>query len=182
MFSWLCTQRAVGCLTCCWSAVWHLERKGKHENFLVETFISPSTACDVAAGCPFRANGLQRSYAQRGGRFNHSRTRSLENHASLTSLMYNLINQRITEWPGLEGTSRIMNLQPPRHRQNHQPPHLILDQAAQRHIQPGLEHLQGQSIHSFSEQPVPAPHHSHSKELVKTEAGGNQRSQSLDEG
>ena len=49
---------------------------------------------------------------------------------------------RITEWPGLEGTSRIMNLQPPpQHRQGHQPPHLILDQAAQGPIQPGLEHL-----------------------------------------
>ena len=32
-------------------------------------------------------------------------------------------------------------------------------------IQPGLEHLQGRGIHSFSGQPVPAPHHSHSKEL-----------------
>ena len=34
-------------------------------------------------------------------------------------------NHRITEWPGLEGTSRIMKLQPPHHRQGHQPPHLI---------------------------------------------------------
>ena len=38
---------------------------------------------------------------------------------------------RITEWPRLEGISRIMNLQPPCHRQSHQPPHLILDQAVQ---------------------------------------------------
>jgi len=30
---------------------------------------------------------------------------------------------------------------------------------AQGHIQPGLEHLQGQGIHSLSGQPVPAPHH-----------------------
>ena len=52
-------------------------------------------------------------------------------------------SHRITEWSGLEGTSRIMNLQPPCHRQGHQPPHLILDQAAQDPIQPGLEHLQG---------------------------------------
>ena len=37
----------------------------------------------------------------------------------------------ITEWPGLEGTSRIVNLQPPCHRQGHQPPHSIQDQAAQ---------------------------------------------------
>jgi len=53
----------------------------------------------------------------------------------------------------------------PRHRQGHQPPHLILDQAVQGPIQPGLEHLQGWGIHSLSGQPVPAPHHSHSKEL-----------------
>ena len=42
---------------------------------------------------------------------------------------------------------KIMNLQPhPCHRQGHQPPHLILDQAAQDPIQPGLEHLQGWGI------------------------------------
>uniref|UniRef100_A0A8V0XBP6 Sialin n=1 Tax=Gallus gallus TaxID=9031 RepID=A0A8V0XBP6_CHICK len=63
----------------------------------------------------------------------------------------------IIEWLGLEETSRIIKL----HMQGHQPPHLILDQAAQGPIQPGLEHLQGQGIHSLSEQPVPAPHHSH---------------------
>jgi len=33
----------------------------------------------------------------------------------------------------------------PQHR-HHQPPHLILDQAAQGPIQPGPEHLQGQGI------------------------------------
>ena len=55
--------------------------------------------------------------------------------------------------------------EPPHHRQGHQPPHLIPDQAAQGPIQPNLEHLQGQGIHTLSEQPVPALHHSHSKEL-----------------
>ena len=49
-------------------------------------------------------------------------------------------------------------------RQGHQPPHL-LDQVTQGPIQPDLEHLQGQDIHNLSGQPVPAPHHSHSKEL-----------------
>ena len=44
-------------------------------------------------------------------------------------------------------------------------PHLILDQAAQGPIQPDLEHLQGRGIYNLSRQPVPAPHHSHSKEL-----------------
>ena len=43
----------------------------------------------------------------------------------------------------------------PRHRQGHQPPHLILDQAAQGPIQPGLEHPQGRGIHSLSGQPAP---------------------------
>ena len=46
----------------------------------------------------------------------------------------------------MEGTSGIMNLQP----QDHQPPHLIPDQAAQRPIQPGPEHLQGWGIHNLS--------------------------------
>ena len=54
---------------------------------------------------------------------------------------------------------------PPRHRQGHQPSHVMLGQAAQGPIQPGLEHLQGWGIHNLSEQPIPAPHHSHSKEL-----------------
>ena len=47
---------------------------------------------------------------------------------------------------GLEGTSRIMKLQPPPNRQGHQPPHFIAAQAAQGPIQPGLEHLQGWGI------------------------------------
>jgi len=74
-------------------------------------------------------------------------------------------SQRIIEWLGLEGTSRIIKLQPPCHRQGCQPPHLILDQAAQGSIQPGFEHLQGWGIHSLSGQPVPAPHHSLCKKL-----------------
>ena len=81
-------------------------------------------------------------------------------------------HHRTTEWPGLEGTSRITNLQSLCHRQGHQPPHLILDQAAQGCIQPGLEHLQGRGIHSLSGQPVPAPHHSHSEELWREKARG----------
>ena len=40
----------------------------------------------------------------------------------------------------------------PQCRQGHQPPHLILYQAAQDPIQPGLEHLQGWGIHSLSGQ------------------------------
>jgi len=37
----------------------------------------------------------------------------------------------------------------PCQRQGHQPSHLILDQAAQGPIQPGLEHFQGQGIHNL---------------------------------
>jgi len=61
---------------------------------------------------------------------------------------------RIIEWLGLEGTSRIMKIQHPCHRQGHQPPHLIPDQAAQGPIQPGLECLQGWGIHNLLGQPV----------------------------
>jgi len=75
-------------------------------------------------------------------------------------------NHRIIEWLGLEGTSRTIKLQTPRHRQGHLPPHLIPAQTAQGHIQPDLEHLQGWMEHP---QPlwaaVPSPHHSHSIEL-----------------
>jgi len=72
---------------------------------------------------------------------------------------------RIIEW--LERTSRIIKLQPPCHRQGHQPPDLVLDSIAQGPIQPCLRHLQGWGIHSLSAQPVPAPYHSHSKELPR---------------
>ena len=54
---------------------------------------------------------------------------------------------------------------PPCRMEGHWPLYLILDQAAQSPIQPGLEHLQGQGTHNLSEQPVPAAHHSHCKEL-----------------
>jgi len=33
---------------------------------------------------------------------------------------FSLSLHRVIEWPGLEGTSRIMKLQPPHHRQGHQ--------------------------------------------------------------
>ena len=43
-------------------------------------------------------------------------------------------------------------LQPDCCRQGHKPPYLILDQAAQGPVQPVLEYLHGQSIHSLSGQ------------------------------
>ena len=45
-------------------------------------------------------------------------------------------NHRIIDWPGLKMTSKI-EFQPPCYVQGHQPP----DQAAQSHIQPGLQVL-----------------------------------------
>jgi len=71
----------------------------------------------------------------------------------------------VIEWLGLEGTSRVIKLQPSCCMEGHQPPYLILDQVAQGPIQPGLEHLQGWGIHGLSGQPVPASHHSLGKEL-----------------
>jgi len=64
-------------------------------------------------------------------------------------------NHRIIEWPGLKRTIMIIEFQPPCYVQGRQPP----DQAAQSHIQPGLECLQGWGIHSLLGQPVPVRHH-----------------------
>jgi len=50
---------------------------------------------------------------------------------------------RIIEWPGLKRTTMIIEFQPTCYVQGCQPP----DQAAQSHIQPGLECLQGWGIH-----------------------------------
>lgn len=44
--------------------------------------------------------------------------------------------------------------------------HLSLDQITQRHIQAGLEHLQGGDNQNFSGQAVPLLHYPHSKEFV----------------
>jgi len=54
-------------------------------------------------------------------------------------------NHRIVEWPGLKRTIMIIKLQPPCYAQGCQP----LDQAAQSHIQPGLECLQGWGLHNL---------------------------------
>jgi len=51
---------------------------------------------------------------------------------------------RSTEWPGLKRTSKIIQFQPPCYVRGHQP----AAQAAQSHIQPGLECLQGWGIHT----------------------------------
>jgi len=51
----------------------------------------------------------------------------------------------IIEWPGLKRTTMTIEFQSPCYVQGHQPP----DQAAQSHIQPSLECLQGWGIHSL---------------------------------
>jgi len=61
-----------------------------------------------------------------------------------------LRSHKITEWPGLKRTAMIIWFQPPCYVQGRQPP----AQAAQSHIQPGLECLQGWGIHSLLAQPV----------------------------
>ena len=67
----------------------------------------------------------------------------------------------IIEWPGLKRTTMITKFQPPCCVQGRQPP----DQAAQSHIQPGLECLQGWGIHNLLGQPVPGRHHPLSEKL-----------------
>ena len=55
------------------------------------------------------------------------------------------------EWPGLKRTTVIIEFQSLCYVQGRQP----ADQAAQSHIQPGLECLQGWGIHNLLGQPVP---------------------------
>jgi len=75
----------------------------------------------------------------------------------------NLKNHRIIEWPGLKRTTMIIEFQPACYVQGCQP----LDEAAQSHIQPGLECLQGWGIHNLLGQPVPGCHHPSSLLQVK---------------
>ena len=62
---------------------------------------------------------------------------------------------RIIEWPGLKRIAMIIEFQPTCCMQGRQP----LDQAAQSHIQAGLECLQGWVIHNLLGQPDPVLHH-----------------------
>jgi len=59
-------------------------------------------------------------------------------------------------WKGPQGSSSSNR---PCHRQGCQTPHLILDQAAQGPIQPGLEYLRGQGIHNLSGQNFMTSYH-----------------------
>jgi len=71
------------------------------------------------------------------------------------SQLCNVKHHRIIEWPGLKRTT-VIQFQPPCYVQGRQSP----DQAAQSHIQPGLECFQGWGIHNLLGQPVPVRHHS----------------------
>jgi len=75
---------------------------------------------------------------------------------------YSIKVHRIIDCFGLEGTLKIIQCQPPCHGQRHLP----LDWGAQSPIQPGLEDCQGGGSHNSSGQPVPLPHHPHSKEFL----------------
>jgi len=72
---------------------------------------------------------------------------------------------RIVEGFGLEGTFKITYLVPAYIsccRQGHLP----LNQVVQSPIQPGFECFQERGIHSLPGEPVPVPHHPHSKEFL----------------
>jgi len=74
--------------------------------------------------------------------------RKEDDKSSYTRLLtvLTIIPHRIKEWPGLKVTSKIIEFQPPCYVPGHQP----ADQAAQSHIQPGLECLQGWDIHNLN--------------------------------
>jgi len=83
------------------------------------------------------------------------RDKTLDSGFVLEALVFMWIwINRVLEWPGLKRTTLIIEFQPPCYVQGHQPP----DQAAQSHIQPGLECLQEWGIHSLLGQPVPVCH------------------------
>ena len=68
-------------------------------------------------------------------------------------------NHRIIESLELKGTFKCHPVQLPCIEQGH----TQVDQVTQSLVQPGLESLQGWSIYHLSGQPVPVPHHFHSK-------------------
>ena len=70
-------------------------------------------------------------------------------------------NHRTMEWFGLEGILKPIQFLPLCNGQGCHPPH----QAAQGPIQPGLQHLWGWGIHSFSGQPVPVLHYIDNEEF-----------------
>jgi len=76
-------------------------------------------------------------------------------------------NHRIVEWPEMKRTTMIMQFQPPYRGQGCQPP----DQAAQSHIQSGLECPQGWGIHNLSGQLAPMCHHPLSEEVMIDDHG-----------
>ena len=67
-----------------------------------------------------------------------------ENAVAHTQGRFTVSHHRAIEWPGLEKTTTTIWFQPPCYVQGRQP----ADQAAQSHIQPGLECLQGWGIHT----------------------------------
>ncbi len=72
---------------------------------------------------------------------------------------------RRIEWPGLKRSTVIAAFRAPCYVQGRQP---LDDQAAQRHIQPGLESLQGWGLRNLPGQAVPVHHHPRRAKLLPT--------------
>lgn len=73
-----------------------------------------------------------------------------------------LLQHRIIECQGLEGTLKIIEPQSPCHGQKYFP----VDQIAQGLIQPSFECYLGWGIHNLLGKSVLAPHHPNSKEFL----------------
>jgi len=73
-----------------------------------------------------------------------------------------MLDSRIIEYFGLEGTFKGHLVQPPCNKQEHLP----LDQVAQSPIQPDLECFQGWSIYHLSGQPALVFHHPQCKKIL----------------
>jgi len=69
-------------------------------------------------------------------------------------MMYDYVIKHLSQNHRMAFVGTIIKLQPPCQWQGHQPPYLLLAQAAQGPIQPGLEHLQGFKIHIVLSYPV----------------------------
>jgi len=78
---------------------------------------------------------------------------------NILSVLHTWIHRMV--WVGRDLKDHLV-YNPPCHGKGHHP----LDQVAPSPIEPGLEQFQGGSLHSVSVQPVPVPHHHHSKEFL----------------
>lgn len=80
-------------------------------------------------------------------------------HGTFSSMVDSHVLHKITEWPWLRGTSKIMLYHPPCHGQEH----LSLEEIAHSHIWVASDAARDGA--SATSQPVPVPQHCHSKEF-----------------